>query len=299
MSFSAEIKEELSKIANLADKECVKAEIVGYLLSNNTNVLKNKIKYTTENEHNINRFNKLLTNLNIDYKIEIQGKTYVITLKKQEFENIIYEENIIKIKEEKINIKNNDKIYKAIVRGAFLGSGLLNNPNNKYHLEILFSCRENLKYILNILKEFRIQAKELKRKNSYSLYMKEAEEISKILALIGANRAVIKFEEIRVVRQTRSEINRIINCETANLNKTINASIEQIEAIKYIKKKRKFEELPNNLKEIAILRLNNPDTNLKELGQMLKEPLGKSRSKPQIKENLPNSRGIKRKKIVN
>lgn len=279
MSFSAEIKEELSRISNLADKICVKAEFIGYLLSNNANIVKNKIKYTTENEHNINRFNKLLTNLNIDYKIELQGKTYIITLKKQEFENLIYEENIVKIKEEKINIKNNDKIYKSIVRGAFLGSGLLNNPNNKYHLEILFSCVENLVYIENVLKEFEIQSKKLKRKNSYSLYIKEAEEISKLLALMGANRAVLKFEEIRVVRQTRSDINRIINCETANLNKTINASVGQINAIKYIKSKRKFEELPDNLKEIANLRLKNPDTPLKELGSMLKEPLGKSRSK--------------------
>lgn len=279
MSFSAEIKEELSRISNLADKICVKAEFIGYLLSNNANIVKNKIKYTTENEHNINRFNKLLTNLNIDYKIELQGKTYIITLKRQEFENLIYEENIIKIKEEKINIKNNDKIYKSIVRGAFLGSGLLNNPNNKYHLEILFSCVENLIYIENVLKEFGIQSKKLKRKNSYSLYIKEAEEISKLLALMGANRAVMKFEEIRVVRQTRSDINRIINCETANLNKTINASVEQINAIKYIKSKRRFEELPDNLKEIANLRLKNPDTPLKELGNMLKEPLGKSRSK--------------------
>lgn len=279
MSFSAEIKEELSRISNLADKTCVKAEFIGYLLSNNANIVKNKIKYTTENEHNINRFNKLLTNLNIDYKIELQGKTYIITLKKQEFENLIYEENIIKIKEEKINIKNNDKIYKSIVRGAFLGSGLLNNPNNKYHLEILFSCVENLVYIENVLKEFGIQSKKLKRKNSHSLYIKEAEEISKLLALMGANRAVLKFEEIRVVRQTRSDINRLINCETANLNKTINASVEQINAIKYIKSKRKFEELPDNLKEIANLRLKNPDTPLKELGSMLKEPLGKSRSK--------------------
>lgn len=279
MSFSAEIKEELSRISNLADKTCVKAEFIGYLLSNNANILKNKIKYTTENEHNINRFNKLLTNLNIDYKIELQGKAYIITLKKQEFENLIYEENIIKIKEEKINIKNNDRIYKSIVRGAFLGSGLLNNPNNKYHLEILFSCVENLVYIENVLREFGIQSKKLKRKNSYSLYIKEAEEISKLLALMGANRAVLKFEEIRVVRQTRSDINRLINCETANLNKTINASVEQINAIKYIKSKRKFEELPDNLKEIANLRLKNPDTPLKELGSMLKEPLGKSRSK--------------------
>ena len=108
------------------------------------------------------------------------------------------------------------------------------------------------------------------------LYLKDGEEISNFLALIGANSSVLKFEEIRVIKETRNDINRKVNCETANLNKVINASIKQIEDIKLIKKKRKFASLPESLQEIANIRLENPDMPLSELGGLLKEPIGKS-----------------------
>ena len=97
------------------------------------------------------------------------------------------------------------------------------------------------------------------------LYLKDGEEISSFLALIGANKAVIKFEEIRVIKETRNNINRLVNCETANLNKTINAAVKQIEDIKKLKKDKKFETLPDNLKEVAELRLSNPDSTYEEL----------------------------------
>ncbi len=114
-------------------------------------------------------------------------------------------------------------------------------------------------------------------KNKYSIYIKEGEEISKFLALIGANKAVMRFEEIRVKkRDERKKVNRLVNCETANLNKTLNASIEQIAAIKKLQKTGEFNKLNANLKEIAKLRLENPDMSLTDLGKILKEPIGKS-----------------------
>lgn len=279
MSFSGDIKEELSKISNLANKDSVKYEFIGYLISNNIEIKKNKVKYSTENQYNINRFNKILNNLGIDYDIELQGKVYSITFKKRDFCEIEFVDDKAQITEEetnKIAIEKNEQILKAIVRGAFLGGGSLNNPNNKYHLEIVFSTKKNAEFILNLLKKFSIQSKLLERKSSCSIYIKEAEEISKFLALIGANKSVLNFEEIRVVRDTRNNVNRLVNCETANLNKTINAAVEQINAIKHLKQNKKFEELPENLKEIAELRLKNPDASLIELGQMLDKPLGKS-----------------------
>ncbi len=277
MSFSGDIKEELSKISNLANKDVIRAEFIGYLLSNNIEIIKNKISYSTENEYNINRFNKVLNNLNIDYDISFQGKVYKITFKKQEFENIEFVENKIKIdKNDIIDVKKEELFFKALVRGAFLGSGSLNNPNNKYHLEILFELKVNAEYISRVLKEFYINSKILIRKKSFSIYIKEAEEISKFLALIGANKSVLNFEEIRVERDTRNNINRLVNCETANLNKTINASVTQINAIKYLKQRKKFEELPDTLKEIAEIRLKNPDASLVELGKILQNPIGKS-----------------------
>lgn len=157
-----------------------------------------------------------------------------------------------------------------------MGSGSINNPENKYHLEITFKQEKNLNEIIEILKQLGINSKYMKTKNKYSIYLKDGEEISKFLALIGANKAVLKFEDIRIQREMRGKVNRLVNCETANLNKTINASVEQIAAINKLKKTGKFNKLNDNLKEIAILRLENPDMALVDLGKLLKEPVGKS-----------------------
>lgn len=278
MSFSKDIKEELSKLNTLANKENVKFELIGYFISNNTSIVKSKVKYATENEYNINRLNKLLNNLKIDYKIELQGKVYSIIFKKISLEEIEYLEDNIQItkQENEIDVKKDEALLKALVRGCFLGGGSLNNPHNKYHLEILFSTKTNAVFIMEVLKAFGIETKLLTRKNATSIYIKEAEEISKLLALIGAGKSVLNFEEIRVVRETRNNVNRLVNCETANLNKTVNASVEQIKSIKFLKEKRKFDGLPENLKEIANLRQKHPEASLVELGEMLENPIGKS-----------------------
>ena len=286
MSFSSELKENLSKIPNLKNKELVKFELIGYLISNNTTCDKKNIYYTTVNEYNINRFSKLLSNMEIsNFKIDIKGKNYVITLPKTNSINEIkysvkdieissaFEEqiqNLNKIKEQE------EMAIKALTRGIFLGSGSVNNPEKKYHLEIILSSKKNANIIKNLLLKMQIKFKELERKNGYSLYIKEGEEISKFLAFIGANSSVLKFEEIRVIRDMKNNVNRKVNCETANLNKTINAAVKQIDARKKIKARGNFENLSENLREIANLRLENPDASLVELGQMLKNPIGKS-----------------------
>lgn len=286
MSFSSELKENLSKIPNLKNKELVKFELIGYLISNNTTCDKKNIYYTTVNEYNINRFSKLLSNMEIsNFKINIKGKNYVITLPKTNSINEIkYSVNDIEISsafEEQIQnlnkIKEQEEMaIKALTRGIFLGSGSVNNPEKKYHLEIILSSKKNANIIKKLLLKMQIKFKELERKNGYSLYIKEGEEISKFLAFIGANSSVLKFEEIRVIRDMKNNVNRKVNCETANLNKTINAAVKQIDAIKKIKARGNFENLSENLREIANLRLENPDASLVELGQMLKNPIGKS-----------------------
>lgn len=266
MSFSSEIKEELSKTNNLKNKEEVKYEFLGYLISSNIAIKKNKIEYSTENEYNINRLNKLLNNLNIDYDICVKGNLFVI---KFNIENITDYINLLG------NIEK-ENLKKAFIRGSFLGSGSINDPNKKYHIEISLENKQYANILKNILKEFEITFKELERKSSYSLYSKDGEEISKFLALIGASKAVINFEEIRVIRDIRNNVNRKVNCETANLNKTVNAAVRQIEDIKFIYKSKAEDKLSDNLKEIANLRMENPDISLVELGKLLKEPIGKS-----------------------
>ena len=291
MSFSTDVKEELSKLSNLANKECVKAEMYGYLNSNNTSEENGSIKFTTESEYNINRFSKLLNNINITkYDIDIVGKNFSITVPKKETESLkkIYSE---------YKIENIENIEKAFVRGAFLGSGSINNPKNKYHIEVTLKDRNVADVMIEILQKYDINFKVLnnstrKTKNKLtemrekevnevttrkcSIYSKDGEEISKFLAFIEASSSVIKFEEIRVYRDMRNNINRIVNCETANLSKTVDASIKQIEAINKIKESGRFSNLPDNLKEIAELRIKNPDASLIELGKMLENPIGKS-----------------------
>lgn len=275
MSFSKSVKEELSKISNLAKKDVVKAELIGYLITNNVSIKNNKVKYSTESEYTINRFAKLLNNVNISkYKIEIQGKVFSITINEElKFANELdFNNQSIKLNESIKEFCNTEILEKALVRGSFLGSGSLNNPEKTYHLEIIYSCEDNVNYIKQLLEKYDIQIKKL----NTSLYLKDGEEISKLLAFIGANKAVLKFEEIRVLRDMRNNINRIVNCETANLNKTINAALKQIEDIKFIKKMNKFNELSEGLQEIANLRLENSDISLVELGKLLNNPIGKS-----------------------
>jgi len=274
MSFSSDIKQELNKTSNLANKSLVRYELIGYLLSGNVDLINEKtIRFSTESDYNINRFSKLLSNLEIDHNIDVSGKIFFITLKVKSIDFIECNKNNIFVKNKEIQ---KEEEIKAIIRGMFLGSGSINNPERKYHFEIVFKNKENLEFANILLAKLNINTKMLITENKYSLYIKEGEEISKILALLGANKAVMKFEEIRVQREMRGKVNRIVNCETANLNKTINASIEQIAAIKKLQKDGKFSKLDDKLKEIAILRLENPDLPLTDLGKMLKEPVGKS-----------------------
>ena len=265
MSFSTELKEEISKLDNLSNKEAVKYELIGYLISSNISEDKNKIKFSTENEYNINRFSRLLNNMEIhNYDIAVQGNLFVITVNKNILKNIEAIENL------------NAEQIKWLIRGTYLGSGSINNPEKKYHVEIGISKKSDAEIIIEYLKKYDIKSNLTEKNGEYAIYLKDGEEISKFLALIGANKAVLKFEEIRVQREMNNKINRIVNCETANLNKTINASIEQIEAIKKLKSNKKFEKLDDSLKEIAELRLKNPNASLIELGKMLKQPIGKS-----------------------
>ena len=280
MSFSTDVKEELSKINNYTKKDSLRIELIGFLMIANTVVVGQKIRYSTESQYTINRFAKLLSNCEImDYTIELQGKTFSIFLPKGKLleELEIQEKNKIVIRKEKMEEafqKNEEQKTKDFLRGAFLGGGSINNPEKKYHLEIKFSADSNKEEMMKRLEKQNIKMKELSA--SPILYLKEGEEISNFLAFIGASSGVLRFEEIRVMRDVRNNVNRIVNCETANLNKTINSAVKQIEDIKFIKQKRKFGELSEQLKEIAELRVTYPEKSFVELGQLLKEPIGKS-----------------------
>lgn len=265
MSFSANVKEELSKINIFSNENSVKAEVYGYLLT--LDVSENSIKFLTENEYNINRLNKLLNRLEVKYSIKMQGRNFLITFKKTDLdmENLDFED---------------DDIARAMVRGAFLGSGSITEPKTRYHLEVRLETKKAREQIIRIINRFNIEVKNLDRKYAYSIYIKDGEEISKFLALIGANASVLKFEDIRVLKDTKNNVNRKVNCETANLNKTVNAAVAQIQAIENIQRRKMWDSLNESLQEVALVRLENPDATLEELGKMLSKPLRKIWSKP-------------------
>ncbi len=214
----------------------------------------------------------------------MSGKTFIITLKTKEIDFIDIKDGQIYWKQEG-NLQEDKQ--KAVIRGSFMGSGSVNNPEKEYHLEIDFSNFENLKQVMKLIKLFGIHVKTLQN----AIYIKDGEEISKLLALIGAGRAVMQFEDIRIQKEMRGKVNRLVNCETANLNKTINASVKQIAAIKKLQQTGKFQKLDENLKEIANLRLENPDMSLIELGKKLKEPIGKSGVNYRLKKIMEIANG--------
>jgi hypothetical protein len=165
---------------------------------------------------------------------------------------------------------------RAYLRGAFLGGGSVSDPERTYHLEFVTHSEEHAEGIKELINGFGLNSKIVERKNNYVVYLKEGEQIVDILNIIGAHNALLNFENTRIYKQMRNDVNRIVNCETANLTKTINAAMKQIENIEYIKNTVGLSKLSPGLREIAELRLNYRDSSLKELGEMLSPPLGKS-----------------------
>lgn len=284
MSFSSDIKIELANKKNLKNKKEVYFELLGYLCTKNSKIVENKsIKYSTESEYNINRFAKLLNNININkYKIDYNNKSFTIKSSKTSENEILEDFNpyIITIKSEyEKQIKNEDdakklELDRQIICGAFLGAGSINDPNKSYHLEILFNNLENLKIVYEILERNDIRSKVIEDLNT--IYIKDGENISNFLAFIGANTYMLKFEEVRVIKEVNNNINRIANCQTANIDKSLDASAKQLAIINDIRKKKLFNDLPDSLKEIILLREEHPEVSLEELGRLLSKPIGKS-----------------------
>lgn len=165
---------------------------------------------------------------------------------------------------------------RAFLRGIFLACGSITDPNRGYHLEIAVGECDRAVQIQEIIGVFELEAKIIERKGSYVVYMKEGAAIADFLNIIGAHMALMDFENVRILKEMRNSINRQVNCETANIKKTVSAAARQMEDIQYIYDRIGFGRLSENLSQIARLRLDNPEVTLKELGEMLEPPIGKS-----------------------
>ncbi len=164
----------------------------------------------------------------------------------------------------------------AFMRGAFLSSGSVTDPNKGYHLEIVCEnepCAELVTYIMD---GFDLEPKQVIRKKYRVVYIKDGSTIVDFLNIIGAHNALMSMENVRILKDMRNSVNRRVNCETANINKTVSAAVRQIEDIQFIEETKGLKFLPDNLRKIAELRLEEPEVPLKELGEMLNPPIGKS-----------------------
>jgi len=297
MSFSSVTKNELSRIS-LEDRCCAIAELAalvrmnGFIqISGNNKVY---LKFTTENAAIARRTFSLLKKLyetNVDVMVRKnkqlkKNNNYLIAVSSTNVTKKILTDVGLIVGDNsdlfKINYKVPHSIIKnrcckrAYIRGAFLGGGSISNPEKTYHLEFVTNNEQHAESLSKLINSFGLNSKIVLRKDSYVVYLKEGEQIVDLLNIMGAHLALLKLEDIRVLKDMRNNINRIVNCETANLEKTINASLRQVENIEYIESTIGLGKLPNNLQEIAELRLEHKDASLKELGSMLNPPVGKS-----------------------
>ncbi|MGE5417540.1 MAG: DNA-binding protein WhiA [Acidobacteriota bacterium] len=165
---------------------------------------------------------------------------------------------------------------RAFLRGVFLARGSVSKPESAYHLEILFPNEEMARAAKKLGRSKGIRFHRTERKHSFVLYLKESEQIVDYLRLIGASYALLEFENVRIFKSMKNQVNRIVNCETANLEKTLDASMRQTDLIRRLIDKVSVHGLPDHLRQLAILRLDYPDCSLKELGEMMSPPLTKS-----------------------
>lgn len=165
---------------------------------------------------------------------------------------------------------------KSYIRGVFMMSGSIANPEKSWHLELVGRQKSYLTSLRELLSHYDIKANIIKRKTAYVLYVKESESLSYFLNLIGAHKALLEIENIRIMKGVRGEVNRQVNCETANMNKTAAAAASQTDSIRFLIDQIGFDRLPPNLRSVAEARLNHPDLSIKELGAVMTPPLGKS-----------------------
>ncbi|ASK62750.1 DNA-binding protein WhiA [Virgibacillus phasianinus] len=283
MSFASEIKKELTAIE--VDSCCTFAELSALIRMNGV-ISVSKQEYLldvqTENAAIARRIYTLIKS-QYDFPVELlvrrkmklkKNNVYIVRMK-EDVRKLLSDLDILQ--ESYTFVRSISKSYvkkscckKAYLRGAFLAGGSINNPEtSSYHLEIFNFYQEHNEALCDLLNKFNLKARKLERKTGYITYIKEAEKITEFLSIIGAHNALFKFEDVRIVRDMRNSVNRIVNCETANLNKTIGAAFRQIENIKLIDRTVGLDVLPEKLKEIAELRVQHEDITLKELGELV------------------------------
>ncbi len=295
MSFSGEVKEELSRCLPKA-RHCQIAEIAAILgmcgQIQRTGAFA-AVRIHTENIAVARKYARLLEaafQIRTDTCVKRnaylkKSRTYSIIVSGQKEVTRLLE--AVKIEDEMGNLSEKAGLVdqrivqstccrRAFIRGAFLAAGSISDPEKFYHLEIVCASAPKAEQMKEIINSFPVEAKIVRRKKYHVVYIKEGEQIGEMLRIMEASLAVMNLENIRIVKEMRNSINRQVNCETANIHKTVSAAVEQINDINYIREHLGLDSLPDGLKEIALMRLEKPDATMKELGDSLNPPVGKS-----------------------
>ena len=282
MSYASEVKKELTTLE--VHREHAKAELTALIRMNGSVSIYNQsfvLNIQSENAAIARRMYSLLKDhynsegeLLVRRKMKLKKNNIYIVRLKQGVRELLDELEIFDGLSFKTHVSEeimmNEQKQRSYLRGAFLAGGSVNSPEtSRYHLEIYSNYEDHNQDICQIMNQFDFNARTIERRNGYITYLKEAVKIADFLALVGAHNSMMRFEDIRIVRDMRNSVNRLVNCENANMNKTIDAAAKQIENIEFIDEMVGLDKLPIKLKEIAVLRLENPDVSLKELGEMV------------------------------
>lgn len=290
MSYASEVKKELTGLE--VHRGNAKAELMALIRMNGSVGLSNHqlvLNVATESPAIARRIYKLIKDFyQIESDILVRRKmrlkknnTYVVRLRYHARE-LLTDLGIIdglSIREDvPLELLKNDLMIRSYLRGAFLAGGSVNNPEtSRYHLEIYSLYEEHNETISKLINRYHLNARTTSRRSGYIVYLKEAEKIANFLQLIGATSAMLKFENIRIVRDMRNSVNRLVNCENANMDKVANASNRQIENIRFIDERVGLNQLPPKLQMIAKTRLAHQEVSLKELGELVPDgPISKS-----------------------
>lgn len=281
MSFSSQVKNELVKIEY--DENCCKKSLLYGMALFAKSFSAREVFFQSENESIIILYRKLLKELcNIDTRIHVSkaGKSFSSSLTKEDSAKLFtYFGHDSKEASVKINIANMtcDRCQNAFFAGVFLSCGTITSPEKNYHLEFTIGYQNLAKSLITLLQEMELSPKITKRNGYYNVvYFKESEAIEDCLYLMGAASSMFDMMNVKIVKEIRNSANRKANCEAANIDKMVRAASPQIAAILKIQDKKGLEALPNNLKEMAEIRLESPDSSLQELCEMFDPPLSRS-----------------------
>lgn len=293
MSFSSDVKEELSRLA-AQGRHCQIAELSAIISMCGRVLVDEKEQYRirihTENVYVARKcFTLLRKSFNIKAGVSVRqgrkSRLYTVAVNEKEATyRILQATRLIdesrEIRED-LSLLSNQVVQmeccrRAFLRGAFLASGSISDPEKSYHLEFVCATEKKAEQLVEILKRFGLDGKQILRKHNYVVYLKDGEQIVDALNIMGAHVALMEMENVRIVKGIRNTVNRKLNCEMANITKTVTAASKQVADIQFLAGRIGLNALPDNLREVARLRLEYPDATLVELGEMLYPPVGKS-----------------------